>query len=67
MEDALVKRQPKPRAPTRKIFADVDKALLDEYEKVFKQKVWIVKERTMLVEQYMRDRLASYKKNHPKG
>ena len=67
VEEELVKKQPKAQAPTRTAGARVDKALLDEYEKVFKKRVWIQRERAMLIEQYMRDRLASYKKNHPKG
>ena len=66
MESDLVKKQPKPAVPTRNCVIRVDKALLDEYEKVFKKTIWVERERAMLLEQYMKDRLANYYKNHPK-
>lgn len=68
MDEEIVKRKPRtPAAPVRQVGVKVDKALCDEYEKTFNETVWIRKEMSMLLEQYMRDRLARYRKNHPKG
>ena len=64
--EELVIQQPKPKAPTKAVRVLVDRDLLLEYESTFKKTIWVAKERTMLLEQYMKDRLASYKKNHPK-
>ena len=66
MTEELVIQQPKPKAPTKAVRVLVDRDLLLEYESTFKKTIWVAKERTMLLEQYMKDRLASYKKNHPK-
>ena len=66
MTEELVIPQPKPKPPTKAVRVLVDRDLLLEYESTFKKKIWVAKERTMLLEQYMKDRLASYKKNHPK-
>ena len=66
MTEELVIPQPKPKTPTKAVRVLVDRDLLLEYESTFKKKIWVAKERTMLLEQYMKDRLAAYKKNHPK-
>lgn len=62
--EEIVKKQPEPEIPKRHLGLKVEKAIYDEYERVFDKKVWIHTELAMLVNQYMRDRLASYKNNH---
>lgn len=62
--EILVKKEPEPVVPKRHLQLKVARSIYEEYEKVFDKRVWIKTELSMLVEQYMRDRLASYKKNH---